>query len=105
MLKIGISSCVFHPDPQRPVFKGKTLYYIEQSSAHWVNSENALAFMIPPIKPDSKVRLENVVNEMDGLILHGGADVSPKSYGETPLQPEWSGDYTRDRYEIELLQE
>ena len=30
-LKIGISACYFHADPQRAVFKGKTLLYLEQS--------------------------------------------------------------------------
>ena len=32
-------------------------------------------------------------------------DVSPSSYGETPLRPEWSGDRVRDLYEIDLLWE
>jgi putative glutamine amidotransferase len=29
--------------------------------------------------------------------------VSPESYGETPLRPEWAGDRVRDRYETELV--
>ena len=38
-LKIGISACFFHADPERPIFTGKTLQYVEQSMAHWVMSE------------------------------------------------------------------
>ena len=40
---------------------------------------------------------------LDGLVLHGGSDVWPGSYGEEPLKPEWSGDRVRDEYEIALL--
>ncbi len=36
--------------------------------------------------------------------MQGGADVSPSSYGQQPLRPEWSGDVVRDRYEMELLE-
>ncbi len=34
--RIGLSACFFHPDPQRNIFKGKTLAYCEQSMAHYV---------------------------------------------------------------------
>ena len=46
-LKIGISACFFHADPQRPIFTGKTLQYVEESIAHWVMSTGSLAVMIP----------------------------------------------------------
>ena len=36
-------------------------------------------------------------------MLHGGADVWPGSYGETPLQERWGGDRIRDEYEIALI--
>ena len=32
-LKIGVSACFLHPDPQRAAFGLKTLQYIEQSMA------------------------------------------------------------------------
>jgi putative glutamine amidotransferase len=34
MAKIGISASFFHADPERPIFKGMTLQYIEQNVAH-----------------------------------------------------------------------
>jgi putative glutamine amidotransferase len=105
MKKIGISACFFHADPQRPVFKGKTLLYMEQSMSHWVMSEGAQAWMLSAPAPDSKVTYKDLVGELDGLVLQGGSDVSPKSYGEAPLKPEWSGDYLRDLYEIALVKE
>jgi putative glutamine amidotransferase len=105
MLKIGLSSCFFHADPQRPVFKGKTLLYLEQSLSHWLMSEGALAYLIPAVGKDSQVALRDYAWDLDGLVLQGGSDVSPTSYGEKPQRPEWSGDAVRDKYEIELAKE
>jgi putative glutamine amidotransferase len=102
-LRIGISACYFHADPKRPVFKGKTLLYLEESLAHWTMSQGALAYLIPSTPVGGKVTARDLVAELDGLVLQGGSDVSPKSYGETALRPEWNGDYVRDRYEIELV--
>lgn len=102
-LCIGLSACFFHADPQRAIFKGKTLLYLEQSAADWIMSLGALAYMLPPTPKGLGTRA--MLGHMDGLVLQAGSDVSPKTYGEEPLQPEWSGDYVRDAYEIELLQE
>ena len=107
MLKIGLSACFFHADPQRPIFKGKTLQYMEQSIAHWVMSGEAMAVMIPsPPSPGGgrgNIGLVDFARELDGVVLQGGSDVSPQTYGEEPLKPEWRGDRIRDLYEIELM--
>jgi putative glutamine amidotransferase len=105
-LKIGISACFMHADPQRPLFTGKTLQYVEQSIAHWIMSTGALAVMIPsPTGATQRgdVTLDHYAQWLDGLVLHGGADVSPRSYGEEPLQERWGGDRIRDEYEIDLV--
>jgi len=108
-MRIGVSACFFHADPKRPVFKGKTLLYLEQSMSHWLMREGALVFMIPAAEAGSKggaaVTVRDLVGEMDGLVLQGGSDVSPKSYGEKALKPEWEGDFIRDQYEISLVRE
>lgn len=101
--KIGLSACFFHADPARPLFKGKTLLYMEQSMAHWVMREGALVYLIPSDEPQSSGRLRELLEPLDGLILQGGADVAPESYGEKALKPEWSGDIVRDRYELQLV--
>jgi putative glutamine amidotransferase len=106
-LKIGISACFFHADPARPIFTGKTLQYVEQSVAHWVMSTGALAVMIPNPSGDTRrgdVELVHYAQWLDGLVLEGGSDVWPGSYGEQPLQERWSGDRIRDWYERELLE-
>jgi putative glutamine amidotransferase len=103
MLKIGISACFFHPDPKRATFGKKTLLYYEQSMAHWVLKHGAYPILLPTISPYADV--SKILDFVDGLILHGGADMAPSSYGETPLDPRWSGDAVRDQYEIALYRE
>ena len=109
-LKIGLSPRVLHRVPRELGFRGKTLQYLEQTVAHWLMTAGALVFMIPSIAGDgllrrANIRLADYVDELDGLVLQGGADVSPLTYGETPIRPEWTGDRVRDLYEIDLLQE
>jgi putative glutamine amidotransferase len=105
MLRIGVSSCFMHADPKRAIFKGKTLLYLVEDVAHWLLPHGVLAYLIPSLPSTSKVPLAKMVGDLDGLVLQGGADVAPQTYGETPLKPEWSGDPVRDRYEIELVNE
>jgi len=105
-LKIGISACFLHADPKRDFFASKTLQYVEQSIAHWVMSTGAMAVMIPSPTGETQrgdATLDDYAQWLDGLVLHGGADVSPLSYGEKPLQGKWAGDKIRDEYEIELV--
>jgi len=101
--RIGLSACFFHADPKRPIFKGKTLQYLEQSAARWVQAENALVYLIPSPADGAPVSLMDYATDLDGLVLQGGSDVCPASYGEEPLKPEWSGDRVRDLYEIALF--
>ena len=98
---IGISASFFHPDPTRNLFKGKTLLYAEQSLLHWVMSAGAVPVLLPTV--GGALYAADMVEQIDGLVLQGGADMSPKSYGEEPLRPEWHGDAIRDAYEIELV--
>ncbi len=111
-LLIGVSARIYQP--QSPVLDlggiwTRTLHYLEQSVAHWVMSGGAMPVMIPEVERDSlvqrsKVRLDWYAHQLDGLLLQGGNDVAPQSYGEQPLCPQWAGDAVRDRYEMELIQ-
>jgi putative glutamine amidotransferase len=100
-LRIGVASCFFHGDPTRPIFKGKTLLYLEESLAHWLMAGGAVPQLLPT--PAGNVRAEDLVAGVDALVLQGGSDVSPESYGEMPIRPEWAGDRVRDLYETELV--
>ncbi|MBL8338607.1 MAG: type 1 glutamine amidotransferase [Rhodoferax sp.] len=106
-LKIGVSACFFYPDPARAAFALKTLQYVEQSVPHWIMSGGALPVMIPSPTGETArgdVGFDDYAQWLDGLVLHGGADVWPGSYGETPMQERWNGDRNRDAYEIALVQ-
>ena len=105
MLRIGLSACFFHADPLRAVFKGKTLQYAEQSMARMLQSHGALVYLIPSPEAGGKINLTHYAADLDGLVLQGGSDVSPLSYGETAMKPEWAGDKIRDDYEIALVGE
>ncbi len=105
-LKIGVSACFFHPDPTRRAAPSKTLQWIEQSTAHWLMSQDALPVMVPSPFGDTArggVGLDDYAQWLDGLVLHGGADIWPGSYGEQALRPEWQGDRLRDEYDIALV--
>ncbi len=107
-LNIGLSPRFLHKSPLELGHRGKTLQYLEQSIAHWVMTQDALIFMIPSIETGGLIRRSNLsaadyADALDGLVLQGGADVSPRSYGQEPLRSEWEGDRLRDEYEIALL--
>jgi putative glutamine amidotransferase len=110
-LRIGLSARILHPDESRTLgFRGKKLQYLETSVANWILAHGALAYMVPTLETGSGVAraslsMRDYVRTLDGLVLQGGADVSPESYGETPRHPDWRGDRVRDLYEIELLWE
>lgn len=109
-LRIGVSARIFHPEPGAMGLRGKTLQYLEESIAHWVMSRDVVVFMIPTVGHQgmlhpSNIRLRDYAKHLDGLLLQGGADVSPQTYAEVSPRPEWPGDRVRDMYELELLHE
>ena len=109
-LRIGLSARIYHPQAGATGIQSKSLQYLEQSVAHWVMSREVMVFMIPSVSGDgivhrSSIRLSDYPQYLDGLVLQGGADVSPQCYGEEALHPDWAGDRVRDAYEMELLHE
>lgn len=106
-LKIGLSACFQHADPARSLFTGKTLQYVEQSIAHWIMSAGAMVVMVPcPTGETARgdVSLAHYADWLDGVVMHGGADVWPGTYGEQPLRPEWVGDRVRDLYDLAVVE-
>jgi putative glutamine amidotransferase len=109
-LRIGISARLMHDPPPELGFRKKRLQYLEQSIAHWIIRHGGLALMVPAVDAES-ARVERAlsiscyVDVFDGLVLQGGADVSPSSYGQQPIDPRWQGDPVRDRYELALIRE
>ena len=110
-LLIGVSARIYYPGSDGKPLAGvwtKTLHYLEQSVAHWVLAGGAMAVMVPAVDSTSIVKrsdldLHDYAAALDGLVLQGGNDVAPESYGEAPLHADWHGDRVRDRYEMELI--
>ena len=91
-LRIGVSARLLYQVPSELGFRNKNLQYIEQSLAHWIMEHGAIAFMVPAVAHDSKhaarhLKVEHVVQELDALVLQGGADVAPQTYGQAPIDP------------------
>jgi gamma-glutamyl-gamma-aminobutyrate hydrolase PuuD len=106
-IKIGLSSRLLHPEKGAKGHYGRTRAYLEESLAHWVMSRNVLAFMIPTVSTNNlaSISIRDYAANLDGLVLQSGSDVSPQSYAEVAIRPEWEGDRIRDIYELELLRE
>lgn len=103
---IGLTASWLHADEERTLYNGRTLLYMEQSMGEWLLRYGAgVPLMIPGAAPghDVVIEADDVAEVIDGLVIQGGVDVAPQSYGQQPLCPEWSGDPIRDRYELDLL--
>jgi putative glutamine amidotransferase len=100
-LRIGISCGLMPPDPERSLFKGKPLAYGEGHLSLAVARAGGLPYLLPDLADPAL--LGALVDDLDALVLSGGSDVSPSTYGETPLDPRWAGDPGRDAYERVLI--
>jgi putative glutamine amidotransferase len=99
MIKIGVSACFFHPDLDRATFGPKTLSYLENDMAQYIAQPGVMPVLIPELPKAEKLA---IIRKMDGLLLQGGADLAPETYGEKPIG-RWLGDRIRDEYELELM--
>ncbi|GIV33900.1 MAG: hypothetical protein KatS3mg031_1435 [Chitinophagales bacterium] len=99
MIKIGVSSSFFYPDPERKVFGPKTLCYIEKDMANFLTRPGVIPVLIPDLPADS---MKDFLDHMDGFVFQGGTDLAPQTYGEQPIGP-WTGDKYRDEYEMAIL--
>lgn len=110
-LLIGVSARIYYPAGPVLDLGGvwtKTLHYLEQSVGHWLIGGGALPVMIPAVDAQSVVKREELhlghyAAALDALVLQGGNDVAPQTYGQTPLDPAWAGDAVRDAYEMALI--
>ncbi len=104
--RIAVSLSFEAPDPNRRLFKGKPLQYIEQGMVHAVFKAEGVPLLIPFWgEGDDATNFSEALNGFDGLLLTGGVDIAPASYGEKAKQKEWEGDLKRDQYELGLFRE
>jgi putative glutamine amidotransferase len=102
MIKLGVSACFMYPDPNRAVFGHKTLTYLESDMGNFLSQQGVLPILLPNVPWP---QLTQYLDEIDGLVFQGGADISPKSYKEEMIENgRWPGDFNRDQYELKLMQ-
>ena len=104
-LRVGVSANIVHEGDAPNIYAGRPLLYIEHSMATWLMRRSLRAYMVPFAYgvEHTETDIRDLVRGLDGVVLHGGADVAPISYGETTLRDEWAGDRVRDEYEIKLV--
>ncbi|WP_082536469.1 MULTISPECIES: gamma-glutamyl-gamma-aminobutyrate hydrolase family protein [unclassified Roseateles] len=110
-LLIGVSARIYYPATPVLDLGGvwtRTLHYLEQSAAVWLARSGALPVMVPGVDSRSLAligadQIDRYAQALDGLVLQGGNDVCPATYGEEALRPEWAGDAIRDHYELNLI--
>lgn len=99
MIKLGITGGILPPDANRAMFSQKELAYIERDFANYWASFGVMPILIPNLKEEN---LMEFLPQLDGLLLMGGADITPQRYGESVLG-NWEGDIFRDAYEWRIL--
>ncbi|MDN6161770.1 MAG: gamma-glutamyl-gamma-aminobutyrate hydrolase family protein [Atopostipes sp.] len=67
-----------------------------------IKQANMLPMIIPLGQPKDA---EDYINQIDALVLSGGADVDPLLYGEEPIDKMGKIDPNRDTFEIALIKE
>ncbi|MFD2377257.1 gamma-glutamyl-gamma-aminobutyrate hydrolase family protein [Ottowia pentelensis] len=84
------------------------MQFLESNMAQWIMSHGVVALMIPfvdhsMVKTRRRLPILDLVEQLDGLVLQGGADISPRFYGAKPWTEHCDCDPIRDEYELELM--
>jgi putative glutamine amidotransferase len=101
--------------PQRPVV-GLTTYLQQAQTGVWdvrasflpavyvdgVTSAGGIAMLLPP-QPVDQAIVERVLDGLDGLVVTGGRDVDPASYGQARLPTTDEPARDRDAWEFALV--
>jgi putative glutamine amidotransferase len=95
---IGITANIF-PAADRRFYKNKELLVCERSMAQRILHAGGTPLVLPVTDEEEAVSLYG--HMIDGLLLTGGTDVDPSTWGGESEQ--WPGQPERDRFELELI--
>lgn len=97
---IGITSCRQYLPK---VTEGRTeadLYTLAVEYVAVIRRAGGLPVILPHGTPEDGAKY---VDELDGLVLSGGGDIDPKSYGETNEGLSYDTNYAVDQFEMALI--
>ena len=101
-MNVGITACIMPPDESRSTFSKKNLFYVESDMLHYVSRADNTPMLIPNF--DNKADLHRFIDKLDAVVVQGGVDLCPETYGEPYLDKEqWPGDKVRDDYELSAI--
>lgn len=96
---IGIAPGVITVDSH--MFPGRQRDYVNRDYLRSITANGGVPLVLPVTTDETTIA--RYVTLIDGLLLCGGADVAPATYGEEP-QPKLGGiDPERDQYEMALI--
>src|SRR5947207_1212496 len=100
-----------HAPPPRPVIGITTDYYSPKNGTPFARSNigyvdailqaGGLPLLIPPMKKDNFAEIDTFLKMVSGVILSGGMDLDPRSYGQQPtlaVQPMAARRESAERY-------
>ena len=77
------------------------VYGVRNRWADWLADGDAITFIAPPLAEGADV--DRLLDVVDGVMVPGGADVSPELYGETQLDTSRPLAPLRDRFESQVI--
>ncbi len=103
---IGISPNDQPPELRTRGYRGKTLEYSDQAMAEAIVRAGGLPMILCRGRATAAAALADLadasVAHIDGLLLTGGHDVDPGTYGQPAARAQWPGQPDRDRWELAL---
>ncbi len=101
---IAVSPNYLPAEPRR-LYQGKPLEYGEGHLASAVSRAGAMPIMVYRTERTNGELTSwaaGLIGRVDGLVLSGGQDIAPETYGEELQNPSWVGDPDRDAFELAL---
>jgi putative glutamine amidotransferase len=98
---IGVTMDYEPPGPANGFNHGRAFYYINWEYVEMLRGLGAKVLCLPPAAGPEAVR--DLVDHLDGLMLTGGTDIDPASYGEGILDSRHPVDSERTGFEAELV--
>jgi len=98
---IGVTVDYSPATEKREFARGREVLYLKAAYVVPLEKVGCIPMALPIVDDRSLAR--QMVDSLDGLMLTGGSDLAPESYGEEPLEPRWAGEPRRTYFEFELI--